>query len=555
MFRNESAKVERRVRLGNPKKHAVVQWMADAGGDSASAFPDGGREEQTAAVERNVVIRHAAVNTGPVKLDITAGGSMYGLMPSADDRAAGFFFTNFCNYVTFNTSGSTAHADLGADIWTSSGGLDEHLYTSMKAVGLYGLFHQTHNASFEKLAWRRYLDAIRVTNAALRDPSVATKDSSLLAVIILGMFENISGRGRESLVAWEQHVKGAAALLRLRGRAQLATAVGRRMLLQITSNLLISCIQRDTVFPAEIRELMDEAIRVGAIDPANPLWRLRQIMFDVANFRAYWHECSSSGGGEWDCRAVVDQAQALDAEILALTASLPPSWQYRTVHTDDDPEIVVGGSYHVYPGYWQAQVWNTMRTCRLLLHGTMRKALLAGYAQSPPAFTDGAAFAACTATLYALQREVQTSVPQHIGYLSAVRQRDRWRRAASASSPSSSSSSGSDETKHITRLGLLEFPWSDFDMTISDPGAWDLASTHLPVVRTSGSTLLLWTVFLVGNMDVTTAEMRAWATVMLGHIGDAMGLRQASVLADILREREGPDKEAAVEAVVVEVEG
>ncbi|KAK0628002.1 White-opaque regulator 1 [Lasiodiplodia hormozganensis] len=594
LFRNESAKVERRVQRGSQakKKHDARQQPAPpASASSSSTSPvvidsspeNGPVEEIGRNSSSNLVIRWTG-NAGPSRLngpssflvdDSGPNPNLYALLPSADDRAAGFFFSNFCNYVVFsgNGSGSLAQTGLRADLWQSS--IDPHLFTSMKAVGLIGLYRHSHNPEFEKLAWRRYLDAIRVTNEALRDPAVATKDSSLLAVIILGLFESISGRTRQSLEAWENHVNGAAALISLRGRRQLETAVGRRMLMQITSSLLISCLQRDVPFPEPIKEIMLDTTTDNFIDRTNPLYRLREIMVSVADFRAQWRQ-----GVVWDCRAIVKRSRELDNEMTTLISTLPKSWLYSVVHTSDDPEIVVNGYYHIYPSFWQAQVWNSMRTCRLLLLSMTRRALLAGFARTPPIFDqpqDMQAFAECTATLYQLQAEVQASVPQHIGYLSAVRQRARYSgvyplspvtvnadNSSSSSSPSSSSSStssppssssssssptssssssaGSDapytRKTMITRLGLLAFPWADFASSpTDDQNDWELTSTHLPLVRSYGSSVLLWTLFLVGNQELTTRATQKWAAETCAHIGEAMGLRQANVLADILKEK------------------
>ncbi|KAF9636082.1 hypothetical protein BFW01_g6977 [Lasiodiplodia theobromae] len=90
----------------------------------------------------------------------------------------------------------------------------------------------------------------------------------------------------------------------------------------------------------------------------------------------------------------------------------------------------------------------------------------------------------------------------------------------------------------ITRLGLLAFPWADFASSpTDDPDDWELTSTHLPLVRSYGSSVLLWTLFLVGNQELTTRATQKWAAETCAHIGEAMGLRQANVLADILKEK------------------
>ncbi|KAF2141546.1 uncharacterized protein K452DRAFT_250230 [Aplosporella prunicola CBS 121167] len=491
LFRHESAKVERRVRGTGRAGGSVGSGFSPV--SSAGASPD--------------------YSSGEILFLPQEGPSIhYALTPTPDDLAAGFFFANFCNHVAFSASsnahnnahGVVAAAGPDTDLWAS--GIDTHLYTSMLAVGLYGLARHSGNPAFARLATQRYTDAIHATNGALRDAAVATRDSSLLAVIILGLFESLTGRTKASLQAWEQHIKGASALVSLRGKRQLETAVGRRMFMQITSSLLISCIQRDIPFPAPIKRLMDLASEEGQLERSHPFYRLREIMVQVADFRAEWLNASPSASNTTtplDPHTTITRALHLDGLILSLIASLPPSFAYTThpvFPPAADPDVCPTAAYHTYPGFWLAQLWNSMRCCRLLLHGMLRQALLAGLGGSPPAFggEEGVnmarLFAEREGVVQELVRDVLRSVPCHVGYVSAR----AWRERLFA--------------------GGVETPLA-----------------HLPLVRSQGSMMLLWTLFLVGSLDATGSETKRWVIRALERLGAVMGVGQGGVLGGILR--------------------
>jgi hypothetical protein len=68
-----------------------------------------------------------------------------------------------------------------------------------------GYAHLVHAPSLMKNARYQYLLALQSTNAALRDPIEVKKDATLLATIILGLFETITGVGRRSLDDWAEH--------------------------------------------------------------------------------------------------------------------------------------------------------------------------------------------------------------------------------------------------------------------------------------------------------------------------------------------------------------
>lgn len=78
------------------------------------------------------------------------------------------------------------------------------------------------------MARKSYGHALRLTNAALRNPDEALKDTTMLSVLVLGLFEASMDHSPRGLRAWQQHINGAAELARMRGPAQFKTKPGIR---------------------------------------------------------------------------------------------------------------------------------------------------------------------------------------------------------------------------------------------------------------------------------------------------------------------------------------
>lgn len=338
----------------------------------------------------------------------------------------------------------------------------------------------------------QYARSLQLTNSALQSPTAVKKDSTLLAILILGIFETITGRNQKSMKAWAEHIHGAAAVIKLRGPEAIKTPGGIRLLAQVTSSLLISCIQRDIPLPKYIIEMTEDAENnMTNIDPA---WVAQRIMIDYTAFNARYHD-----GYYTDPFELLNDAEALDERFLAFFTNVPKGWEYVIVRTEDDPDIVFDGYYHIYYDHWVAQIWNAIRELRILLNETIREALLKDFASPTPCLLGpeyAERFQTCTETMYQLQAEILASVPQHMGYA----------------------------TKNSGNARL----WSGF--------AADGFAAEFPTIRFSGGYFLIWPLFLTGNMRITTPEVRAFCVKNLRYIGTQMGIELASLLAKIVEQ-------------------
>lgn len=113
---------------------------------------------------------------------------------------------------------------------------DECLLASMKALGL-AAYASITNQQDDRLRARQYYGiAIVRLNKALASRSRATLDSTLLSVVLLSYFENVTRSDYRSVEAWSQHIRGTAALIDQRGTAQMLTPEGRMLFLMVSSS-------------------------------------------------------------------------------------------------------------------------------------------------------------------------------------------------------------------------------------------------------------------------------------------------------------------------------
>ena len=124
----------------------------------------------------------------------------------------------------------------------------------MTALGLAGISNLCQDSKVKGEAMRWYTKALGLTNAALASPIEAKRDTTLLATMLLSMFEATSNE--RTLSGWSNHVQGSASLIRMRGNQQFSTAAGRWMYPQIASLLAMNCMGRGEPVPEFIHEMV-----------------------------------------------------------------------------------------------------------------------------------------------------------------------------------------------------------------------------------------------------------------------------------------------------------
>ncbi|KAL3421177.1 hypothetical protein PVAG01_07622 [Phlyctema vagabunda] len=409
------------------------------------------------------------------------------MQPSIEEVAGAFFNTH---YEMRSVGGSFDFFNFdNLDTLCTPQDMDGHLVACINAVGLAGFANTVHSSVLMRKALCDYSAAIKLTNAALQSPTEVTKDSTLFSVIILSIFETVTGSSQSSFQAWTEHTKGASTLVKLRGRDQFKTHAGRRLFLQITSNLMISCIQRTARVPEYISELRIEAEKY--VESSNPAWKMSKIIIDCSNFRAGVVNGSITGPQQ-----IINEASEIDRRFVEIFCNIPQSWHYNIVHTDEYPELIWNGVYHSYQNYWIAQVWNAMRTCRILLHEIIHSQLKLILADSPVPFIE-------QECLILYQNSCNILFETRSDILASVAEHTKTKITNSAAHQHSLYTELEDPTNASALLGTRGY-------------------------------FVLWPLYLVGSMDLSTPEIRAWVANRLRLLADETGIKQAAVLAEFV---------------------
>ena len=452
----------------------------------------------------------------------------YSIMPTVEDRALTYFVCNYNDGIRVPGEGFFDHLDL----YYSSISATDPLVTSIKAVGLAGYAHHVQSTKLVNASRYQYIQAVQLTNNALRSPEDAIKDSTLISITILGMYELLTGGTNRSLKAWAEHVNGAAALLKLRGIQQLATPMGRRLFAQVTNELVTTCLQRNMRLPEHIIQMVTS---LGTLTEYNT--RAVDVMVSIMNvnqFRAAVEDKSIT-----DPYAILEKALELDGALKAITDDPPSIWQYLTVSVPSaHPDEIFNGRCHIYKDPWSVNIWNGLRISRILLHFRIRATLLEGFAARPPAFTTSeytVQFQRSTDACYELQAEILASIPQLLGF----------------APPSQPSRNGLreetlytqwDRRAEVAKAGRLMAGIDDPSDILTPPYTPQLrhsqALTSKPIsVPHSNGYALLWPLWLAGDMDLATPEVQQYCARTLRRIARDLGISQAKMLARAIESR------------------
>ena len=94
----------------------------------------------------------------------------------------------------------------------------DHLTLAIEAVSLAYLWHKVASDTALATARERYVLALQMVNKTLRHSKDAINStSSLLASLLLDLFEKITDSKSLNNKSWTSHINGALALVRLRG--------------------------------------------------------------------------------------------------------------------------------------------------------------------------------------------------------------------------------------------------------------------------------------------------------------------------------------------------
>ncbi|KAF2169191.1 hypothetical protein M409DRAFT_64939 [Zasmidium cellare ATCC 36951] len=302
----------------------------------------------------------------PVDEDVQNFESLYGLeqvgvpstlRPNVDELATTYFFNQFTS--------QNGHWTWLRDQARLSN-MDPVLELAIRACGIASFDNVQHIIQGREYSRKLYGEALGLLNSALRDPKRSKTDDSLVAVAMLGYYENLTCDSRDSILSWKAHIKGSTQLLKLRGKNQFKTQTGRMLFRETRSQILINCIWEDESPPdflyeweQELEELSPNRQQVAPLD------KLTIICWDFSALRSKVRYNKTS-----DAHAL-DEAAQIEMRMIewSIETMAKPAWQYHDLEVEESPHVW-NGVVHSYTVHPAAGTWNTYRSMRIMLTRT-----------------------------------------------------------------------------------------------------------------------------------------------------------------------------------------
>ena len=205
------------------------------------------------------------------------------MQPKPDDVAANYFHTQF------NMSWQEI---LPAHLWNN-----HCLSLAIRACGVIALSNVQMVPSGKAYAAQLYGRSLSLLNQALQSPMQSRADEALIAVTMLGYYENLSCEGSQSMDSWKAHIAGATQMLKLRGKQQFRSLVGRILFRETRAQILITCLW-DDMTPPDFLEDWQSDLEKHTVESSNGLAMvadsLVKMWLDFARLRTRLFRCEIS---------------------------------------------------------------------------------------------------------------------------------------------------------------------------------------------------------------------------------------------------------------------
>lgn len=157
---------------------------------------------------------------------------------SFEERASCHFVSNFV--LMSRDKRTVGHLEFVLPLLQQAGP-DSHFRHAFDACAMAFMHNVTRRGDDQYLdrAMAKYTAALHKTNAALRDKDAQLSDATLAAVLMLGMFENISARQINSF-NWGSHIGGAVQLVQFRGKKALESRIGLQLFVAVRTLMVKS---------------------------------------------------------------------------------------------------------------------------------------------------------------------------------------------------------------------------------------------------------------------------------------------------------------------------
>ena len=230
---------------------------------------------------------------------------------------------------------------------------------------------------------------------------------------MLGYYENITSdnSSKESIQSWQAHIDGAAEILKLRGKQQFKTDIGRSLYRETSTQILTKSLWVEEDPPAFLKEFRMELEAHTPTEVASVLKFADMIAgFYVQYAKLRAGICSKSISNA----EALAQASEMEGGLVEWSAKAKQCdfWRYTEMEVDES-EHVWDGKVFEHSGHPATTVWNKWRVLRIMLSRTS-EALSRKLDYSPERHAELVSYSRKTRRVMA--SEICASVPPCLGH-------------------------------------------------------------------------------------------------------------------------------------------
>jgi hypothetical protein len=264
------------------------------------------------------------------------------------------------------------------------------LHRATYAVAMGCLSATQNSVSLKSEARKEYGNVLIELSSGIKTPKENAMNEMILSILLCSLCEQITGNTHsESNIsvdprAWTRHVSGAVALVKMRGRKQLADEESRRLFRAVRSQMLKGCLENNTTvedFPDIEGWSCDR--HSGDINGAN---RLTILSLELPRLRCRAKELISMPKNDdvvQEMLSIIEEARQLDRSLATLFQTLPDVWAGKAVAIiiEDSPDITKAefwpGPQVVYEDLNVAGTVAEYRVIRIICSGMIRQCIQA----------------------------------------------------------------------------------------------------------------------------------------------------------------------------------
>jgi hypothetical protein len=190
---------------------------------------------------------------------------------------------------------------------------------------------------------------------------------------MLTVSQTTTCRSPRSMASWLEHIRGATALLELRGEDQLHSEFGRTLFVQTRAYIIAGCLQTRTVVPEVVDRLSEkgEEVERSLARQKSSTRLLGDMFYLVSRFsrlrtqKKFDPEPSQS---ELITRTLIAEYSTLAGQMSEWHQRLPTNFMPAGMRSGDPSTTMLSEHDYVYDDIWTAGVANNCSTTHILVN-------------------------------------------------------------------------------------------------------------------------------------------------------------------------------------------